>query len=89
MTDHDQANRRIGAAGEKDYQAGYGKPPKHTQFQKGISGKRLTQGLASTSLDEAALALKEAVMFQNVSSLAGRQRSSGERCTRHLAATWI
>ena len=52
MTDYDGEN-----GGPKDYEVGYGKPPKHTQFVKGKSGNakgpRKGSRALKTDLDEA------------------------------------
>jgi hypothetical protein len=59
---------------EKNYEVGYGKPPKKTQFQKGISGN--LSGRPKKSLDFSDQLLKESRSFVTISENGQKKRLS-------------
>jgi hypothetical protein len=59
---------------KKDYEVGYGKPPKKNQFQKGISGN--LRGRAKKSLDFSDQLIKESRAFVTISENGQKKRLS-------------
>jgi hypothetical protein len=57
---------------EKNYEVGYGKPPKKTQFQKGISGNLI--GRPKKSPDFSDQLIKESKAFVTISENGQKKR---------------
>jgi hypothetical protein len=57
-----------------DYEVGYGKPPKNTQFQKGVSGN--PRGRSKKSLDADHELIRESKSFMTINENGKRKRIS-------------